>query len=381
MRRQKLRLRGTLVLVTALVTLSYLSPYYLSASYNPTYQLLDHPNGSTQYRLNVGVPQSLYEYYGAKSHTLSFDRDFAKFVTPYSLKPIGDSLNQIYDDDEDFANGVLMIVHQIPYEATGPSKYPVETIVDSKGDCDLFSYIAASIIKAGGFDVVLLYYEQEAHMNLGVSLTHAPRDARGNVFSVTNNNVRYYMAECTGGRWQDGWRVGECPDELKNSSPQVVTLENCEQSAAGQVSASYNTLELSTLTLIPSSTFVIQGSTITLSGQLSPELQNKNITIYIRASNSPWIVLDTTTTDSSGRFSYVWNVATGGMCYVRVSWSGDDDYAVADSPVRTITSISTFFFMLLIIIMILIVVGAISYFLTRQNQQGFSEPEPPEVPS
>jgi hypothetical protein len=172
--------------------------------------------------LNVAVSESLLEYYLEKSHILISTDDFAKFVTPYALKPIADCLRGIYSDDEDFANGVSMIVHQIPYEESKPSKYPVETIAANKGDCDLFSYIAASIMKAGGLNVVLFYYESEEHMNVGVSLSHEPHYARGAIDYVLHDGTRYYMAECTGGNWQEGWRVGECPDDLKNATLKTV---------------------------------------------------------------------------------------------------------------------------------------------------------------
>jgi len=216
---------------------------------------------------------------------------------------------------------------------------------------------------------------------LGVSLAHEPRDARYQVYYVTHNNVRYYMAECTGGNWQDGWRVGECPDELKQATAQVVTLEDCEQTATGQVSASYNTLISSSLTLTASTTFVTQGSTVNLSGQLSPKLQSENITIYMRTNNSPWTVLGTVTTDSDGHYSTLWAVSAGGMCSVRASWSGNGSYAAADSPVRSITSLSTFFVLLLAIVLVLVIVGAVAYFLTRQTQPAIPEPLPPEIPS
>ncbi|MGQ9642144.1 MAG: hypothetical protein ACUVUF_08550, partial [Candidatus Bathycorpusculaceae bacterium] len=203
------------------------------------YEILDKPDGSTHYRLNVSVSQSLYEYYLGKSHESNSTSDFAKFVTPYALKPIADSLWEIYTDDEDFANGVLMIVHQIPYKEIASLKYPVETIVEDKGDCDLFSVAVASIMKAGGLDVVLLYYESEAHMNVGVHLSHIPQYVRGQAYYVTHNGVRYYTAECTGGNWETGWRVGECPSELQYANVQIITLESCEQTAPEQVSTSY----------------------------------------------------------------------------------------------------------------------------------------------
>ncbi len=380
MKKPKTRPYKSFIIITILLIISYLLPHCWAENYSQSYQLLDKPNGSTYYRLNVTVQQSLYDYYIGKSHKLNSNSDFAKFVTPYALKPIADSLWQIYADDEDFTNGVLMMMHQIPYEATTPAKYPVETIVENNGDCDLFSFVAASIIKAGGLDIVLLYYESEAHMNVGVSLSHAPYDAREQAYYVTYNNIRYYVAECTGGDWQNGWRVGECPDKLKTASVQVVTLESCEQWAPGQVSASYKTLETAIISLDISPTYLIQGGTVTISGQLSPVLQNKTLTIYLKANNSPWTVIDTVTTDSDGKFTYAWNTEIGGICYIRVSWSGDDNYSGADSPTRTLTILSTFFVLLLAVTMLLVCLGIVVFFISRQPRQEIQEPQSPEIP-
>ena len=374
------KLSRTFVAITVLLTFSYLFPYCLSANHSQSYQLLDSPHGSMHYRLNVVVSQFLYEYYHEKSHRLSSNHDFAKFVTPYALQPIADSLWEIYTDDEDFANGVLMIVHQIPYEETLPVKYPVETIVENKGDCDLFSYIASSIMKAGGLDVVLLYYESEAHMNVGVHLSHAPHNVRGQAYYVTYDNVQYHIAECTGDDWKNGWRVGECPDDLNHASPEVITLENSDQWVSGQVSSSYETLKQSTISLTISSMNVIQGGTITLSGQLSPAFQNKTVTIYIKMNNSPWTVLDTVTTDFNGRFAYTWLSEIAGMHYIRTSWSGDNNYAGADSPIHNVIVLSTFFILLLAITIILTCLGTVVFLMSRHNRQEAQEPQPPEIP-
>jgi hypothetical protein len=256
----------------------------------------------------------------------------------------------------------------------------VETIVENKGDCDLFSLIAASIIKAGGLDVVLLYYESETHMNIGVSLPHVPHDTRGQAQYVTHDNVDYYVAECTGGNWETGWRVGECPDTLTGVSVQVITLENSEQWAPGQVSASYRTLTASALSLSVSPSYAIQGSTITVSGQLSPAFQNSDITVYIKANNAPWAVLGTTTTDSEGIFTLAWNADYVGICYIRASWSGDDTHTATDSPTQAITVLSTFFVLLLGLTVILVCVGVVIYAASKRAGQGNLEPQPPAIP-
>jgi len=301
-----------------------------AVNYDYTYELLDHPDGSTTYRLTVSVTSSLYDYYRSKDHSLHL-YDFAKFVTPSPLKPIADNLWMIYSDDEDFANGILMIVHQIPYVESGPQKYPIETIVENEGDCDLFSFVAASIMMAGGLDVVLLLYEAQSHMNVGVHLSQEPEDARFPVHYYSYEGKLYYVAECTGDDWRNGWRVGECPDMLKGASARIITLEDCEQSSPGQVSSSYGVLAFSSLFLSVSSRFMIAGRTVTISGSLTPALPGKNVTIYVCSGVSSWSVLVKVVTDSDGRYSFTWSPSSAGTYSIRAGWSGDTDYAGADS--------------------------------------------------
>ena len=248
--------RSEVTVVAALSVIALFMPCQcLAANYVHSYQLLDHSDDSTRYRLTVSVTPFLYEYYLSKNHNLP-PYEFAKFVTPNALEPVAENLWNIYDNGEDFANGVLVILHQIPYEESD-RKYPVETIVENQGDCDTFSYLAASIIKAGGLEVVLLYYEAENHMNVGVHLSQSPQDARSSVHYYSYQGKKYYVAECTGGNWQKGWRVGECPEEFEGASAGIIPLEDCEQQSPGQVSSSYSSPASSSISLVLSSTYMI----------------------------------------------------------------------------------------------------------------------------
>jgi len=356
------------IIITLLLLAAFFSPSCcFAANYDYTYELLDHPDGSTNYRLTVSVTSSLYEYYRSKDHNLHI-YDFAKFVTPHPLKPIADDLWSIYSDDEDFANGVLMIVHQIPYLESGPQKYPVETIVENEGDCDLFSFITASIMKAGGLDVVLLLYETENHMNVGVYLSEEPNDARSStVYYYTHDGKRYYVAECTGDDWRHGWRVGECADLLKEASARIITLEDCEQSSPGQVSSSYGALQASSLSLVVSTRFVIARSAVTLSGYISPALSSKNVTLYFSSSGSPSSVLVTVVTDSNGRYSYTWRPFSAGINSMRASWSGDTDYAGADSGICTLIVIPLEWLMMGVTVIVLLIVLLVVTLATRRK--------------
>lgn len=306
-----------------------------AANYDYAYELLDSPEGSTVYRLTVSVTPSLYEYYSSKNHNITQVDDLAKFVTPTSLKPIADDLRSIYSDDEDFANGVLMIMHQIPYEESVPQKYPVETIVENVGDCDLFSFVAASIMVAGGLDVVLLLYETQSHMNVGVNLLNQPDDARFDVHYFSYDGKPYYVAECTGGDWRNGWRIGEQPDILEGAPARIITLEGREQTSPGQVFSSFRATTASSLSLSVSSSFVFTGSAFTVSGSISPGLSGENVTLYVSSNGSPFRVAATVTTGSDGKYLYLWRLSSVGAYSVRASWSGDDDYTGADSTLQT----------------------------------------------
>jgi len=352
--------------VTLFLLVAFFLPNCFATNYDYTYGLLDHPGGSTNYQLKVSVTPSLYDYYRSKDHNV-YSYDFAKFVTPNSLKPIADDLWSIYSDDEDFANGVLMIVHQIPYMESGPQKCPVETIVENEGDCDLFSFIAASVMKAGGLDVVLLLYETQGHMNVGVHLSHEPDDARSTVYYYSHDGKQYYVAECTGGDWRNGWRVGECPDMLRGASVRIITLDNCEQSSPGQVSSSYGVLASSSLSLAVSSRFVIAGSTVTMGGSLSPALSDKNVTIYISSGGSLWSVLIKVMTDSNGRYSYIWSPPSAGTYSIRASWSGDADYAGADSNAYSLLVVPLEWLLMGVTVIVLLGVLLVVTILTRRK--------------
>ena len=345
------------------------SPCVFGADYAYSYWVFDHPDGSNRYELNVSVSSSLYDYFVGEDHDLGSGYDFGRFVTPYALKPIADSLRSVYGDDEDFANGVLMVVHQIPYEASAPQKFPVETLAENVGDCDLFSFVAASVMMAGGLDVVLLFYESEEHMNVGVSLSHAPDDARSSATYFSYNGQRYYVAETTGGKWETGWRVGENPDSFQGVSAQVVTLEDAEQVSPGQVSASFGALTgSSSISLWLSSGFVVEGGSVSVRGSVSPVSVGGVVTIYVRSGggNFSWTVLSAVSCDSGGRYSYEWWPASSGLYFVRASWSGDVDHAGADSSVGSVRVVSASLVFLGIVAIGLVAVALVVYAVSRR---------------
>jgi hypothetical protein len=353
-----------------------LSNTCLAVTHKYSYELLDSPGGSTTYRLTVSVTETLYEYYSSKDHNL-YSYDFSKFVTPDALKPVADDLWSIYSNEEDFANGVLMMLHQIPYVESDPQKYPVETIVENEGDCDLFSILAASIMKAGGLDVVLLLLEYQDHMLVGVHLPESPKDARSQVYLYKHEEKKYYVAETTGGNWENGWRVGECPEILRRSAAKVIPLTNYEESSPGQVSSSYTIPDSSSIYMSLSTNFAVSQNGVEISGSLSPSLAGETVTLYVSSMSSPLVMLATVVTDANGQYSHIWHDPPGGIYSVRANWSGDEDYSGADSSTFRLIIIPSELVMVGIILVFFLVILLIVTLATRgktsEKQENFEE--------
>ena len=333
--------------------------------YTSSFLLLNKPDGDLTYELNITIPQTLYQYYSMQSHTTFSKRDFAKFVTSYALKPIADKLWQIYNNTEDFTNGVLMFVHQINYCEVFPGRYPVETLVDGYGDCDLFVYVAASILEAGGINSVLIYYPDQLHMEIGVDIGAVPNEARVETYTINYQNVSYYIGECTGSQWRTGWRIGETPSKYQNASSLVVPVENTGQTSLDQVTVTLRELDHSTLTLKMSTLIMLENSNVTISGQILPQSANENVTLKVKINTDRCTTIGTVETKADGRFIYNWVPPKEGVLAVQASWIGNKQYNGATSletnvlvlPLLIVALIAAL--MLVVVIFITIVVKII----------------------
>ena len=75
-------------------------------------------------------------------------------------------------------------------------------------------------------------------------------------------------------------------------------------------------------------TTIVRGSTLRISGALSPALSNVKIALSYRVKGGSWVELRNVSTDSNGRFSYVWmnTPSVEGEYELGASWSGNDYY-------------------------------------------------------
>jgi hypothetical protein len=328
------------ILLFSILLLVLITPNSFAGNYDRTYSF-QVQFGLLSQKLYVSVPPSLYDYYRAKTHSLADDSKYATLVTPDAFKSIAESIQNLTRDkprsDEEFANAVLMLVHRIPYNISDV-KYPVETLVENSGKCDTLSLLAASIMKAGGLDVVLLYFKGVHHINVGVYLPYEPHGTwwwlppTGYEF----NGKKYWIAECTPAM---DWKVGDVPPLLAGEQPCIISLENSEPSSPAHVSSKLgsplNSSSISINLSSNSSDISDNERTLTISGSISPSYANETVVVYFSQDGISYDACRTET-DYWGNYSFSWNFTSTGTYYVRTSWSGNSDCAGADSEILTV---------------------------------------------
>jgi hypothetical protein len=288
--------------------------------------------------LYVSVPASLYDYYSSESHSANNDGDYVKFVTSDAFKPIAEDIQNVTGNlahsEEQFANAVLAVVRQVTY-VRSTMKYPVEAIVENSGDCDVLSTLAASIMKAGGLDVVLFYYKglNPSHVNLGVYLPNPP--VYHSIWTAPTgfeyNNKTYWMGEATS---RGEWRLGDKPDLLTYATPTIIPLDIVAKPSPARVSSSLDTplipSNISASLFFDDSNSTGKNHLLTISGEISPSNSNKTVVMYINQDRYPFKT-STTVTDNDGMYVFTWNFTSTGIYHIRTSLGDFSDYAGSDS--------------------------------------------------
>jgi len=92
-------------------------------------------------------------------------------------------------------------------------KYPIETLMDKKGDCEDVAILLATMLRELGYGVALIHYE--GHIMLGLWGTE---NEDGYYFNV--DGKRYYVLETTA----YGWDMGNLPTEYENQKAYVYVM-------------------------------------------------------------------------------------------------------------------------------------------------------------
>ena len=320
-----------------------LSPTYVSAeNFERTYDFkyYGYP-GIINPAIHISIPTSVYEYYRSKRISLSPSWDSSELVTPEVFSIVAKNIRTLVRnktrEDELFANAVLTLIHQIEYGDNG-LKYPIETLVEDLGKCDTVSLLASSIMKAGGLDIVLFYFKEANHVNVGVFLQYEPhgtwwwQQPTGFEFE----GKKYWIAECTPAM---DWKVGDVPPMLLGQTPTIISLDKSEESSPTQISSKLGfPLNSSSISINLSSDHVTnsyQTHSLKLSGSITPPFSNEIIVAYVSQDGISQVTIQTMT-DQFGNYSFNWESLSTGVYYVRTSWRGNSEFAGTDSEILQI---------------------------------------------
>ncbi len=122
-------------------------------------------------------------------------------------------------------NLIVAFVQSIPYtlEEEEYPRYPLETLIDQKGDCEDTSILTAAILQQMGYPVVLLVFLEEKHIAVGIS-TLPPTPRNYCFYQYGGRNYYYLETTCV------GWKIGVIPARY-TSTPQILALN---QKSLGQ---------------------------------------------------------------------------------------------------------------------------------------------------
>lgn len=86
-------------------------------------------------------------------------------------------------------------------------RWPVETLYDTRGDCDCKAVLAAALMRNLGYPVLLLVSGKAGHAAIAVG--GAPDLPDANLHFIERDGMKFYFCETTG----KGWKIGQ-PSEL-----------------------------------------------------------------------------------------------------------------------------------------------------------------------
>jgi hypothetical protein len=181
--------------------------------------------GGYSWTLSLSIPDTLYDYYGAKER-IETD-DYSVYVTHPDdddyLDTIVREFNRIALEEgyteEEKVNLVITFVQSLPYTSDSVTtafdeypRYPIETLVEYGGDCEDTSILTAAFLNALYYDVVLI--SPPEHMAVGIGI-----DAYGTYWEL--DGEKYFYLETTG----EDWEIGEMPPEFEGGSAYVYEME------------------------------------------------------------------------------------------------------------------------------------------------------------
>lgn len=181
-------------------------------------------HNSLQYATQFGIPEDKYWYYKNKERGNCCE-GWTGFATSndQTIKTIAKDIVDVSISTGDTCKACIAIdfvesmIYEYDIDYIGRNeypKYPIETIVDGKGDCEDTSFLMASILEALNIDAVLLLYP--GHMAVGVWC-----DGCSGTYYLYNGR-KYYFLETTG--YSGNWELGRSWGDYVNMVPRIIDI-------------------------------------------------------------------------------------------------------------------------------------------------------------
>lgn len=179
------------------------------------------------YALTYTFPDSIYSFYKRVPRTYKNYADYViessshRFIGNFAtkLKALGtqNGLNEWQT-----ANLIVKFVQYIPYRVDVGEypRFPIETLIDFKGDCEDSAILLAAILSYLGYDVLLV--SPPGHMAVAVACSNC----EGTYY--TQDGQRYFYIETT----DESWPIGRIPDQYANKDAKIYAVTNTTDSGS-----------------------------------------------------------------------------------------------------------------------------------------------------
>ena len=217
--------RSLPLLLAVLILMASLGAVYAELPESSIYRVFKWSYKGWQFTWEIRIPTT--HYFGYAMIPLEERRKIGYGMLVTHDDPIIQSLasallkksKELGFGEYDTANFILAFVqdHYLKDDEMTPydeyPKFPVETLAEGGGDCEDSSILYAALMKAAGYDVILLQLPK--HMAVGVALSKP-------IFGsfVLYNGKMYFYAETT----SSGWVLGISPEPYKNQKVRVIPI-------------------------------------------------------------------------------------------------------------------------------------------------------------
>lgn len=212
-------------------------------NYSFNYKLVGENYGQLV-TISIDIPKDLYLFYLNQNHTFNENyQNITSFITSDDIviKSIINQINNLYE--EKGLNPIALIYQlsgQMVYTDDVFSikgwdeypKYPIETLVDGKGDCEDTAFLLSTLYQAFGIKTVLVRFDNHLGVAAGVDqatldlvVYKLEKDYMADINSQLTGNKLIYL-ETTG---NTNWELGFMPTELQGKSYTIHTADEYQR--------------------------------------------------------------------------------------------------------------------------------------------------------